>query len=76
MPRKPKDTTTAKPPKTPARHKRVDLDDLNHDPSLLDSLSKTDIARLHNEAEKGEIPLSGNVRAQLNTLYNVTRDKE
>lgn len=46
------------------------LDDLNNDPSLLESLSPDDIKRLQNEAELGEVPLGGNIRSTLNSLYN------
>lgn len=50
--------------------KSVDLEDINHDPSLLEGLSKANIKKLHLEAEKNEVPLAGNLRSILNALYN------
>lgn len=53
-----------------SKTKSITLDDLNDDPSLVESLSDSDIKRLHTEAEKGEIALGGNIRQRLNQLYN------
>lgn len=69
----PKTTKTTAKPKAAAKPKAVksiSLDDLNDDPTLLTTLKPADIKRLQAEAEKGQVPLGGNVRATLNGLFN------
>lgn len=46
------------------------LDDLNHDPSLIETLSDADLKRLWNESESSDLPLGGNVRSRLNQRFN------
>lgn len=67
---KPKSVTETKP-----KHK-ASLSDLNDDPSLINDLSKADVIRLHNEAEKSDITLGGNTRGLLNQLFNVHSGSE
>jgi hypothetical protein len=63
-------TKTKSDAKAPVTHHSVTLDDLNDDPTLVDGLSKENVKRLHNEAEKGQVPLGGSVRQRLNSLFN------
>lgn len=48
----------------------IGLDDLNNDPTLLDSLTPAEGSKLHLLAEKAEVALAGIVRGRLNSLHN------
>ena len=50
--------------------KKIHLNDLNHDPSLLDALTDEQIVALNSEAHESDIPLGGNIRTALNERAN------
>lgn len=57
-----------KPKKESAPKRKVTLDDLNHDPSLLDTLSNKELKALNEQADTEQYPLAGNLRSRLNQL--------
>ena len=63
--------TPAKPPIRAAKP-AVTLDDLNHDPSLVETLNKTEVIRLiEKDLQTEEAPsLAGSVFSRLNQRYN------
>lgn len=63
-------TTTTKPAtKKPATKPKVvkltTLDDLNHQPDLIDGLSNGAILKLAEQASDPDIPLAGGIRSEL-----------
>lgn len=55
--------------------KRTQLDDLNHDPSLLYSLPGSEVKRLYEESEANdEAVLGGVVRSELRRLASTADD--
>lgn len=56
----------------------VSLDDLNHDPSLIDTLTDRQLIKLAKESSNPDIPLAGSIRSDLNSRAAVisTTDSE